>query len=114
MPLPSRNQCLVLGASALGAYFLYRAVRPRYDFRGKHVLITGGSRGLGLVLARELAARGTKLSICARTPEELAAAFDELSRRTAVVAAQCDVTDPVRAAEFVSPSPAAGSARSTC
>jgi short-subunit dehydrogenase len=94
------NRCLAVGAAAAGGYLLYQALRPRYDFRGKHVLITGGSRGLGLVLARQLADRGAKLSICARTADELGSA--ELSRRAvAVLAVECDVTDPVRVNEFV-------------
>lgn len=97
----TRNQVLAFGATAAGAYMLYRALRPRYDFRGKHVMITGGSRGLGLVLAREFAARGARLSICSRTPEELHTAFGELGKTTRVVAVGCDVTDPARVKGFV-------------
>ena len=36
-----------------------------------HVLITGGSRGLGLLMARQLAADGARLTICARDQAEL-------------------------------------------
>jgi NAD(P)-dependent dehydrogenase (short-subunit alcohol dehydrogenase family) len=102
MTRDAANRCLVVGAAAAGGYLLYLALRPRYDFRGKHVLITGGSRGLGLVLARQFADHGARLSICARTGEELRTAYAELSRRAAkVVAVECDVTDPVRVNEFV-------------
>lgn len=45
-----------------------------FDFKDKVVLITGGSRGLGLVLARTFAAEGAKLAICARNFEKLAIA----------------------------------------
>jgi len=42
-----------------------------YDLKNKTVLITGGSRGLGLVMAREFAAEGARLVLCARDEEEL-------------------------------------------
>lgn len=96
------NRLATLAAVGAGAYLASRWLRPGYDYRGKHVLITGGSRGLGLVLARELAARRARLSICARDPDELAAARDDLAGRGAAVAAvECDVTDRDRVREFV-------------
>jgi NAD(P)-dependent dehydrogenase (short-subunit alcohol dehydrogenase family) len=57
-------------------------------------LITGASRGLGLALARELAARGWRLVIDARGAEDLERARAELSARTAVTALAGDVADP--------------------
>jgi NAD(P)-dependent dehydrogenase (short-subunit alcohol dehydrogenase family) len=57
-------------------------------------LITGASRGLGLALARELAARGRRLVIDARDPGPLEAARAELAARTEVVALAGDVADP--------------------
>jgi short-subunit dehydrogenase len=58
-------------------------------------MITGGSRGLGLVLARQLAERGAALVICARDDEELAVAEEDLRRRAPFVAAYtCDLTRP--------------------
>jgi len=65
-----------------------------YDLSGKVVLITGGSRGLGLVLAREFAKEGARIAICARDRQELEQARQELVRRGAdVFAIPCDVTD---------------------
>jgi NAD(P)-dependent dehydrogenase (short-subunit alcohol dehydrogenase family) len=65
-----------------------------YDFRGKVVLITGGSRGLGLVLARAFALEGARLAICARDERELERAADELrSRGAEVLGVPCDLTD---------------------
>jgi NAD(P)-dependent dehydrogenase (short-subunit alcohol dehydrogenase family) len=96
------NRALLLAAAGVGGYLAYRALMPRYDFRNKHVLITGGSRGLGLVLARQLKRRGARLSICSRDPDELARALAELSEHGAnVFAAECDVTDRGRVREFV-------------
>jgi NAD(P)-dependent dehydrogenase (short-subunit alcohol dehydrogenase family) len=42
------------------------------DVRGRGVVITGGSRGLGAALAQELAARGARLALVARGEEALA------------------------------------------
>ncbi len=65
--------------AAGGAVYLARRNRPEYDFSDRVVLITGGSRGLGLALARELAARGARLSLVARDPAELARAAESLN-----------------------------------
>jgi NAD(P)-dependent dehydrogenase (short-subunit alcohol dehydrogenase family) len=56
-------------------------------------LITGASRGLGLALARTLAAEGWNLIIDARGAEDLEAARVELADLTQVVAIRGDVTD---------------------
>jgi short-subunit dehydrogenase len=45
--------------------------RKAYSFHRKTVLIVGGSRGLGLVLARELAAEGANVILSARDEEDL-------------------------------------------
>ena len=58
-------------------------------------LITGASRGLGLALARGLAARGWNLIITARDPERLRLVLNELARVTHVAALAGDVTDRV-------------------
>jgi NAD(P)-dependent dehydrogenase (short-subunit alcohol dehydrogenase family) len=61
--------------------------------RYKTALITGGTRGLGLALARELASGGCRLVICARHENELASAAAELSALGAEVLPQvCDVS----------------------
>jgi NAD(P)-dependent dehydrogenase (short-subunit alcohol dehydrogenase family) len=64
-----------------------------YDFRGKTVLITGGSRGLGLLLAREFATRGAKVAIAARDAETLSRAENGLRKITDnVLAIESDIT----------------------
>ena len=80
-------------AAGVGAWLLWkRGFGRREDVSGKVVLITGGTRGLGLQMAREFADAGAKLAICAREPSELEWAREELARSGAeVVAVQCDV-----------------------
>src|SRR5438067_2782452 len=70
------------GALLIGAWVTARAIRTaRYTLRNKVAVITGGSRGLGLVLARHICAQGGKVAIIARDPEELARAKVDLGRR---------------------------------
>lgn len=85
-----------LGGLALaGAIAWKRLRRTRLDLEDRAVLITGGSRGLGLVLARELAARGCRLVLCARDPRELEQARVELALDGAeVLALAADVSRP--------------------
>lgn len=77
----------VVGLEALGRL-------READLSGQAVLITGGSRGLGLALARELAGEGCRVAICARDETELARARAELEGAGAeVLAVPCDVRD---------------------
>jgi NAD(P)-dependent dehydrogenase (short-subunit alcohol dehydrogenase family) len=72
----------------------WRRSRRRLSFWNRTVLLTGGSRGLGLVLARELIRRGARVAVCARDAEELLRAESELTARGGEVSAHiCDVTD---------------------
>jgi 3-dehydrosphinganine reductase len=65
--------------------------------RDAHVLVTGGSSGIGLETARQALARGARVSIVARDTDRLAGALDDLERevgdRTRVAAEPADVTD---------------------
>ena len=101
----SLKKTALLAASAWGTLQLARyIIRQRRDFSwlGKRVVITGGSRGLGLVIARQLADQGAKLAICARNREELDVAASELRKRGAVVVAErCDVRNQAQVASFI-------------
>jgi 3-dehydrosphinganine reductase len=65
---------------------------------GSHVLITGGSSGIGLATARQVLDRGARVSLVARDAERLASAEDVLEGAcgdpTRVAAEPADVTDP--------------------
>jgi short-subunit dehydrogenase len=74
---------LGLSSLALGAAVARRTWRSRYSFRGRTVVLTGASRGLGLELARQLAAEGARLWLVARSPDPLHAAADELRQTPA-------------------------------
>lgn len=65
--------------------------RARFTFGGAHAIVTGGSAGIGLAVAEQLAARGTSVSIIARDPARLAAAA---TRVPGAATASADVTDP--------------------
>ena len=71
-------------------------------------LITGASRGLGLALARRLAADGWQLIIDARGADALEAARAELSQLTQVVAIVGDVTDAAHQRELAKAAQALG------
>src|SRR3989475_5325050 len=85
------------GALLIGAWATARAIRTaRYTLRDKVAVITGGSRGLGLVLARHICAQGGKVAIIARDPEELGRAKVDLGRRSGAPNAfgvKCDLLD---------------------
>jgi NAD(P)-dependent dehydrogenase (short-subunit alcohol dehydrogenase family) len=62
--------------------------------RDKVVLISGGSRGLGLVLARHICDQGGNVALLARDPDELSRAKADLTARGGdVLTVQCDLLD---------------------
>jgi len=83
------------GAVLLGAWISGRLIRTaRYSLRQKAVLITGGSRGLGLVLARHICAGGGNVALIARDSEELVRAKADLTPYgTMVLTIECDLLD---------------------
>ena len=87
---------ITLTALGAGAFALKSAFNHflDYDLKDKTVLITGGSRGLGLVMAREFAREGARVVICARDEQELDQARLDLEKFGAeVMTARCDVTN---------------------
>jgi NAD(P)-dependent dehydrogenase (short-subunit alcohol dehydrogenase family) len=85
---------LGLGAAAWFAGSRLLRVTRQFDFDDKTVFITGGSRGLGLLLARRLGQAGARVAICARDREELERARTLLAAEGVdVLAVDCDVTE---------------------
>src|SRR3954452_1677503 len=78
------------------------AQRREAQLSGNVALVTGGSRGLGLAISRELARNGCRLAICARDEAELAAARTDLEQRGAeVLAIPCDVADQAQVTTMI-------------
>jgi LPXTG-motif cell wall-anchored protein len=84
-----------LGLALVGAGFYLARRRSRAPFSRKVIVITGGTRGLGLELARQFADEGASLALLARNCDEVCAAEAELfARGVEVLALTCDLRDP--------------------
>lgn len=73
------------------------------EFKGKVVLITGATGGMGYELAKHLAIKGCKLALFARREKKLQEICAEFSTTTSCVYQTCDVTqtkDIEKAVEF--------------
>jgi NAD(P)-dependent dehydrogenase (short-subunit alcohol dehydrogenase family) len=79
-------------AAAAGAWIANSSRLARFSFKDKTVLITGGSRGLGLEIARLFAREGAYVALIGRNASTLEVArkeLDEIGHRTVVL--PCDV-----------------------
>ena len=75
---------------------------PITDFHGKTAFITGGASGIGLGIAKVLAARGARIVIADLRPDHIAAALAQFSgagQSNSVAAVEIDVTQRARYAE---------------
>jgi NAD(P)-dependent dehydrogenase (short-subunit alcohol dehydrogenase family) len=99
----SRLSLKTLAAAGAGAVLGLRALmRERVDFAGKTVLVTGGTRGLGLVLSRLFIQEGARVALCGRDAVALQRARQDLEERGGeVLAVQCDVSDRVQVEALV-------------
>jgi short-subunit dehydrogenase len=73
------KHAVLIGAGIVTGLAISKTIQSRgLSLDGKTVFITGGSRGLGLLLASEFGRRGARVAISARDSEELAKAADKL------------------------------------
>ncbi|SDG57956.1 SDR family oxidoreductase [Pseudomonas abietaniphila] len=73
------------------------------DLSAKRVIVTGGSRGIGLAIAKAFAAEGARVAICARSEQAVNEAGQVLAAQAqAVIARAVDVTDTAAVQAFVS------------
>jgi NAD(P)-dependent dehydrogenase (short-subunit alcohol dehydrogenase family) len=73
------------------------------ELTGRRALVTGGSRGIGLAVARALAAEGSDVALVARGEDALRRAADEVGRASGrnVIAAPADTGDDASVAAMV-------------
>jgi 3-oxoacyl-[acyl-carrier protein] reductase len=70
----------------------------KLGLEGRRALVTGGSKGLGEAIARELVSEGARVAICSRNENEVQATAEAIGVAHAQVA---DVTDPEQVRDFV-------------
>jgi short-subunit dehydrogenase len=98
------SKAALTAGTVLAAKKLLSVNNPKQplDLRDKVVLITGGSRGLGLALAQDLGRRGSRLALCAREEGELDEACERLTaEHIEAVPFPCDVTNTGEIASLV-------------
>ena len=73
------------------------------QLQGKKAVVTGGSRGIGKAIARQLAREGCDVAICARNEGPLRASAEELARETGrkIVPVVADTMSPDDIKRFV-------------
>ena len=70
---------------------------PFDDLTGQVALVTGGGRGIGAGIARELASAGARVAVAARTRTQI----EQVAREIEGVAVEVDVTDPAAVERMV-------------
>jgi NAD(P)-dependent dehydrogenase (short-subunit alcohol dehydrogenase family) len=92
----------LIGGAALVAHQVWKRARL-FDLRGRTVLISGGARGLGYLLAQEFGRLGARVVIFSRSLDELARAREALEARGIdALDLTCDVRNPDQVARLVS------------
>ena len=84
------------------------------NLKGKVVIVTGGSKGIGLACARAFLAEGGRVAIVSRSPANLDAALRDLAAPAGLlIAVPCDLTEKT-AAKAMAAEVSGGSARWRC
>jgi NAD(P)-dependent dehydrogenase (short-subunit alcohol dehydrogenase family) len=92
------RRLLAVGATAVAVEKAWKRAHA-LDLEGRVAVVTGGSRGLGFAVCRELVERGARVATCARGADQLERARRRLGGD--VVAIPCDVSDREQVAAFV-------------
>ena len=71
------------------------------DMKGKHIVITGASGGMGTILTKRLADMGAKLSLCSNDEALLNNLLEEIKGKTEVFAKVIDITDEAQVEAFI-------------
>ena len=88
------------GTSIDGAVWPHDAGKAM-KLKGKRVVITGGSKGLGRALAARFADEGARLALCARSIDELnRVALDLSLRGSPCIVSACDIADAAQVSQF--------------
>ena len=96
------GRLIPLALAGAGLWYAQRKLRESaYSFRDKVVLIAGGTRGLGLVMARQLLDEGAQVAICGRDQATLDRAAEQLRGRGRVLAIPCDIGEQTQVQELV-------------
>ena len=77
-------------------------VENLFSIKGKTALVTGGSSGLGLMMAKGLLQNGAKVVIASRNQQKIDIAIRELEKYGKVFAFTCDVTDAIQRKNLLS------------
>jgi 3-dehydrosphinganine reductase len=78
-------------------------IRPKpLKLQGSHCLVTGGSQGIGLEMARDLLQKGAKVTIAARGQGKMDEALAELDAPGRCASVRMDVSDYASVAKAVS------------
>lgn len=101
----NRTKTMLGIGAAIGAWYYGRSLIRKsrhFSWIDKVAVVTGGSRGLGLVTARQLVKSGAKVAICSRTERDVDAALDQFAGAgNRVVGMVCDVRDREQVHGFV-------------
>jgi len=104
--MKTRSVILTAAAAGIGAAVATRTLlrKKSGDWSGRVAVVTGASRGLGLLLARDFAREGCAVAICARDEDELRDARKYLQEHGAdqVYTEKCDVTERSDVERFIS------------
>jgi NAD(P)-dependent dehydrogenase (short-subunit alcohol dehydrogenase family) len=101
MKKPQRTALLLALGLLGGAVAAARRAR-RLDLRGRVAIVTGGGRGLGLAITRELLQRGCRVAICGRDGEVIRRAVEDFERQGfQIIGSACDTSEPEQVDAFV-------------